>query len=77
MRFDLPPYWDDLAVTWGGWEDTPQMFICPPPHRDVCPGCGSAAARAVNRGRACRRRRAPRVPPACPNGGTTTGKSAL
>ncbi|WP_426243723.1 hypothetical protein [Nocardioides sp. LHG3406-4] len=38
---DLPPTWDGLAVLWSGWEyASPGLFICPPPLREVCEGCG-------------------------------------
>lgn len=37
---DLPPRWDGRAVVWLGWEYVSPMFVCPPPRRDVCEGCG-------------------------------------
>lgn len=40
-KHDLPPRWDGRAVVWQGWEYAPSgVFICPPPTRDVCEGCG-------------------------------------
>lgn len=40
-QHDLPPKWDGLAVLWDGWEYAPSgVFMCPPPQREVCEGCG-------------------------------------
>jgi len=38
---DLPPRWDGRAVVWEGWQYAHAgVFMCPPPRRDVCEGCG-------------------------------------
>lgn len=45
---DLPARWDGLPVQWGEWEDTDDMFICPPPaHPTRCGKCGSARPRWI------------------------------
>ena len=54
---DLPPRWDGHAVWWEGWEPQIDAWICgpgAPARRDrCCPGCGSYARPAVNRGHVC------------------------
>lgn len=37
---DLPPKWDGHVVQWCGWEYVAPAFICPPPRKEVCEGCG-------------------------------------
>ena len=57
-EFDLPRFWDGLAVVWDGWEPphTGLMFICPPTSagRSCCPACGSQAQASRNHGRVAR-----------------------
>lgn len=49
---DLPPRWDGLPVQWGDWQDSPEVFICPPPKKDAeCGSCGSTRAPLLNFGR--------------------------
>lgn len=50
-EFDLPPFWDGLAVVWDGWHLPPHAFVCPSPQRDCCAGCGSGAQPRHKRGR--------------------------
>lgn len=48
----LPPRWDGLPVQWGDWQDSPEVFICPPPKKDAeCGSCGSTRAPLLNFGR--------------------------
>jgi RNA polymerase subunit RPABC4/transcription elongation factor Spt4 len=46
---DLPPKWDGHYVEWAGWVSL-DMFICPPPKREVCKVCGSTELSITNRG---------------------------
>lgn len=49
---DLPPRWDGLLVEWGDWDDTADMFVCPPPRRpDRCDRCGDTRSPMINTGR--------------------------
>jgi Zn finger protein HypA/HybF involved in hydrogenase expression len=54
---DLPPRWDGRVVVWEGWKDSmPNVFICPPTKRDVCPNCGSGEPSTRNRGLVAKKR---------------------
>ena len=46
---DLPPKWDGFTVEWGAWENTPNVFICPPIKNAGCE-CGSTAKLTQNSG---------------------------
>lgn len=48
---DLPPRWDGFPVEWQGWENLPEVMMCPPPREAYrCPSCRSTSSRPVNRG---------------------------